>query len=324
MVPELRRAGWRWSADLSLRDPGVGAVLRMMFSGLFGMSVSQVNVAVMGLLAAYAGPGVKTYLTNGYRLATLPMALTSASMATAMLPRVTDLMMRRQHAELAALIGFSRRVDLLLTMPAALGLMFFGLPITQLLFEYGEWKATDSVAVYWVLFVMSPSLLLWGAIRLIVPLFHARQDAFTPVRTAAASLAVSISVGVIATVVFDLRHVGLAIADVLATVTNYLLLRRHLGKELGEILNDSNTTEAFWKCLAAGVVGVGGCALVYFGIARHYGASSSIETALRLVPLMALSAVIYFLLCRAFNVPDSDRVVGFIRGCWRPKPAPVA
>jgi putative peptidoglycan lipid II flippase len=290
------------------------------------MSLSQVSLTLTGLLAAFAGPGVKTYLMHGSRLIWLPMALTSAAMATAMLPSVTNFLIRKEHAELSALIGFSRRVDLVFMMPAALGLMFFGLPIIQMLFQHGAWTAADSVGVYWVLLFMAPSLLIFGSIRLILPLFYARQDVMTPVRAATAALAVSLLAGALATFVFNGRHVGLAIANLLGTVTNYLFLKRRIQKELGPVLSRTGTSEAFFKCLSAGVIAIGGCALIYFAfLDRDAVGDSTVDRALRLMPLIGMSALIYFVLCRVFNVPDADRAFELIRRRLKPAaPEPLS
>jgi putative peptidoglycan lipid II flippase len=129
----------------------------MMGVGLFGLGITQINIAVALFFAAFLGEGNVTWLTYANRLIQFPMALTATAMATAMLPGLTGLALDGKHDELRGVMGFSKRVELVLMLPAMLGLMFFGMPIVTLLFERGAFTAEDAAGTTAALLYYAPA-----------------------------------------------------------------------------------------------------------------------------------------------------------------------
>lgn len=314
MTPTLARAGWRWRAQFSTQDPDVRNLFRMMGVGLFGLGITQINIAVALFFAAFLGEGNVTYLTYANRLIQFPMALTATAMATAMLPNLTQLLLDGEHGQLRRVIGFAKRVEIVLMMPAMLGLIFFGLPIVELLFERGAFTPGDSAGTNGALLYYALGLLPLGWLRLILPIFYARKDVTTPVKAAFVSMLVNIALGAFFTFFTGMEQRGLALASTLAACVNYGMLQFYLQRDPAKPLAESRMSETLLKSSIAGLLGVGVPWLIYTGIAGRWEIGDALlARAALLLPMIALSMPLYFALAHFLRVPESDRAVELIR-----------
>lgn len=314
MTPTLARAGWRWRAQFSTQDPDVRNLFRMMGVGLFGLGITQINIAVALFFAAFLGEGNVTYLTYANRLIQFPMALTATAMATAMLPNLTQLLLDGEHGQLRRVIGFAKRVEIVLMVPAMLGLIFFGLPIVELLFERGAFTPEDSVGTNGALLYYALGLLPLGWLRLILPIFYARKDVTTPVKAAFVSMVANIALGAFFTFFTGMEQRGLALASTLAAFVNYGMLQFYLQRDPAKPLAESRLSETLLKSALAGLLGVGIPWLIYTGIASRWETGDALlARAALLLPMIALSVPLYFALAHFFRVPESDRAVELIR-----------
>jgi putative peptidoglycan lipid II flippase len=286
----------------------------MMSVGLFGLGITQVNIAVALFFAAFLGEGNVTYLTYANRLIQFPMALTATAMATAMLPNLTQLLLDGEHGELRRTMGFAKRVEVVLMLPAMLGLILFGMPIVELLFERGAFTPEDSTGTNGALLYYALGLLPLGWLRLILPVFYARKDVTTPVKAAFVSMLANIALGAFFTFFTSMEQRGLALASTLAAFVNYGVLQFYLARDPAMPLAESRLTETMVKCSLAGLLGVGGPWLLYHGAGNLWGyGDATFHRALLLIPAVAISIPLYFALAHLFRVPESDRAVDMIR-----------
>src|SRR5204863_1498638 len=88
--PALRREGFRYRPTLNVRDPGLRDVLLLMGPGTLGLAATQVNIFVNTLLATSQGTGAVSWLAYAFRVMYLPIGLFGVSIATAVLPAVSQ------------------------------------------------------------------------------------------------------------------------------------------------------------------------------------------------------------------------------------------
>src|SRR6476619_368731 len=141
LLPALGRLGllsmpvWGWS------HAGVRKVMRLMVPTLFGSSVAQVNLLFDTWIAAYLLTRWQTWLSLADRFLELPLGVFGIAFGTVMLPALS------QHHVKADREGFSRALDwglrntLLISVPAALGLMLLGEPLVATMFQHGRFSA---------------------------------------------------------------------------------------------------------------------------------------------------------------------------------------
>ncbi len=322
MIPPMTKHGWRWELDSPRGDAEVRKLFGIMGTGLFGMSVNQINLSVASIFATYSGVGVKTYLTNAGRLIQFPMALTATAMATAMLPQLTRYMLEGKNKELRDVMGFIKRVEMVLMLPAVLGLMFFGLPIVELIFQRRKWTEEASIGTADALLFYAPALIPFGWSRIVLPLYYARKDIATTVKAAIVGVIVNIALGAFFTFYSHLAQRGLAIASTAAAFADYGMLTWQMRRDPAQPLAESRTAETFLKCLVAGLIAIGGGRMLYGFLAGQWPSwfagifgplDSTLGRGVLLLPLIVLSSAIYFPLCHLFRVPDSDKAFGMIK-----------
>jgi putative peptidoglycan lipid II flippase len=131
----------------------------------------------------------------------------------------------------AAIAQQNRAIELvlLLTLPAAAGLVAVAAPIINVLFQHGAFTAADTNQTARALAAFALGLPAYVLIKVLTPGFHARGDTTTPVRVALGSMLVNLAANL--TLVWPLGHIGIALGTALSAWVNagvlaWLLVRR--------------------------------------------------------------------------------------------------
>lgn len=231
-LPALFRHGFRYRLSVDYGNPAVRKIGVLLLPALFGMAVYQLSVFSSTFLGSFLDQqGSITYLYYGNRLLEFPLGIFGVAIATAVLPTMSAYAANDDTTKLIDTLSFALRLMLFITFPATIGLIVLRLPIVKLLFEHGYFTPEASVeTAQAVLYYMLGLPAVAGA-RIIVPVFYALKDTFTPVKCGAASLVVNIVCSL--ALMIPLQHSGLAFANSLSSIF-YLgllvwLLRRRLG-----------------------------------------------------------------------------------------------
>jgi putative peptidoglycan lipid II flippase len=225
----------RWDT----KHPGVKRILTLMIPALFGVSVSQINLLLDTVLASLLPAGSVSWLYYSDRLTELPLGIFAIAVATVILPNLSSQQARAKAADkdpaFAATLHWALGLIVLVALPATAALVVLAKPILTTLFQYGAFSPEDVDKAAWSLRAYSVGLTAFMLIKVLAPGYYARQDMKTPVR-----------IGIIAMVsnmvmnplfifplmwVFDLGHVGLALATSVAAWLNAGLLYRGLRRE---------------------------------------------------------------------------------------------
>lgn len=230
-LPSLHRAGmalgWLWQPD----HPGLKRMGLLLIPTLVGLSVSQVNIFINTLLASYLARGSVTYLYYAMRLVQFPLGVFGVALSTALLPTMSSHAAKQNLAALRDTLGFGLRLILFIAIPAMVGLITLRTPIIHVLFEHGKFVAADTAGTAAALFGYTVGLWAFAGVRVVVPVFYARQDTKTPVVVAA--LAVLANVVLSLLLMGPLAHAGLALATALASTLNFVVLLVVLRRRLG-------------------------------------------------------------------------------------------
>ena len=90
-LPFLARIGRLPKPVWTPKDEGVGRVMRLMITALFGVSVSQINLLLDTVLASLLPDGSVAWLYYSDRLTELPLGVFGIAIATVILPNLSDL-----------------------------------------------------------------------------------------------------------------------------------------------------------------------------------------------------------------------------------------
>jgi putative peptidoglycan lipid II flippase len=249
--PLLRREGFRWRAELHLRDEGLRQVLMLMGPGALGLAAVQINILVNTVLATGEGEGAVSWLNYAFRLMYLPIGLFGVSVATAALPLIARHVERKEMEALRSTISGGLRMMLMVNVPATVGLIVLASPIVALIFERGEFTAADTAATAAALAFYAPGLVGYSAVKIAVPSFYALRQSRTPV--AVSAMTVGLNVGLNLALVRVMGFRGLALGTAVAALFNAGLLLWLLARRIGG-LEGRRVAVASAKILVASIV----------------------------------------------------------------------
>ncbi|HTZ99391.1 MAG TPA: murein biosynthesis integral membrane protein MurJ [Candidatus Aquilonibacter sp.] len=295
-VPALVKRGMRFVPQLSLSDPGVRKVGRLMGPAFFGTGVYQINLFVDTIFATSPRmpSGTITSLYVADRLMQLVLGSYAIAMSTAILPAMSHQIAAGKWDEMKHTFGFALRIVSFITIPAAVGLILLRRPIVQVLFQHGQFVAESTRLTAHALLFYSLGLPAYAAIKLITPMYYSTQDTLTPARIGAWALAANIALNAIF-LLFFYRYLTNACPALASSLTAYfnfaalfLLFRKRYGRlgATGLVASIAKMT----VCAAA-------MAAISFAAVRMAGFSTAghiVTQAALLLAVVTVSTAVYF------------------------------
>ncbi|MBI4373444.1 MAG: murein biosynthesis integral membrane protein MurJ, partial [Deltaproteobacteria bacterium] len=231
--PILKRFGFFPKLTWRPKDPGVKKIIGMMVPSAFGAAVYQFNVIVVTLLASFLPSGSVSYLWYADRLMEFPLGIFAISMATVLLPSLSEYAARKDIEGLKETFRFGLRIIFFITLPAAGGLIVLSEPIIRIIYQHGSFSPESTRMTAQALIFFSLGLPFISGVRVTSNAFFSLQDAKTPVK--AASLAVVVNLVLSLLLMKPMAHNGLALAISLSAVFNFIFQLIDFRKKVGQI-----------------------------------------------------------------------------------------
>ena len=284
------RAGMALRLPRPRLTPQMRVLLRRMAPGLIGAGVTQLNLAVDVIIASLLPPGSVSLLYYADRVQQLPLGTIGTAVGTALLPLLSR-QVRAGEAEAAGgTMNRALEYALLLTLPAAMGLIVAAQPIMGALFGRGAFGPDAVRGSAQALAAYALGLPAFVLVKVLAPGFFARGDTATPVKIGLAAVALNLALNL--AFMRPLQWVGPALATSLAAMFNVAGLGAVLMRR-GELAFDAGLRRRFPRMLAAtGVLGAvlwGAQLGVYAPLAARHGGR-----AVALTMLVALGLASYF------------------------------
>jgi putative peptidoglycan lipid II flippase len=234
-VPGLVRYKARWTP--TLRHPDFGAVLRLMGPRMLGLSVTYVNFVLPTYFGSRLATGAIASYEYGWRLMQFPETIIGTALGLTVFPTLSQQANAGDRKGLRATSAWALRLVLALAIPAAVGLVVLGRPLTALFLQRGAFDAEVTDRVYRGLQAFALGLVAHSALEVSSRLFYAQRDMWTPLWTAAAGLATNLAVSWL--LLARLEHVGLALANSLGAGVQVLLLQAVSAWRLRDVAPDA-------------------------------------------------------------------------------------
>lgn len=230
-LPLLWRVGFRAQWVLDLRDAGLHRILMLMLPAVVGLSATQINIFINTFYAASCAQGSVSWLNYAYRLVHLPMGLFGVALMVATLPVVSRHAATQDHEALKGAFQSSLGLALLVTVPAAGGLIFLAQPIIALIYQHGHFTALDTQQTAAALALYAVGLLAFAGVKIMVPVFYALNDTRVPV--VGSFLTVAANLVIINLTLAPLQHRAIALSTSLSMIINCIFLGAVLYRKLG-------------------------------------------------------------------------------------------
>lgn len=259
----VRAAGMPLGLVAPRLSPRVKQLLKRILPVVFGASLYQLNLLVDKIIATLVAVGAVSWLYFADRVNQLPLGVIGVGIGVALLPLLSRSIQSGKEADALHAQNRAIEISLMLTLPAAVGLLVLAGPIAATLYERGAFTAADREAVSAALAAFAAGLPAYVLIKALAPGFFGRQDTATPVKISVAAMIVNIILNLI--LMWPFGHVGIALATAISAWLNagllagVLIRRKHLVpdarllKRLPRILFASAVMGgALWASLALG------------------------------------------------------------------------
>jgi len=304
-LPSFYKQGYGLAPLWKPRHPGMIRMVKLIGPAVIGMAVAQINVVVSTTLATLLPEGSVTYLFYAMRLAHFPVGVFGVAVGTAVLPSLSTHAANKDFDALREDFSFSLRLLLFVSLPSMAGLIALKEPIVNLLLQRGAWTYVATVGTSQALMYYSFGLWAYMGVRVVAPAFYSMQDTKTPVK--AGVIALTLNVVLSFALMGPLKHSGLALANALSSMLNFMMLMLLLRKKLQRVEGRRILRSFLKSAFASAVMGVLAWAVLRQPMWTMHG-DTGLKAALML-GVIAGSALLYVILSRILGCEELDFIV---------------
>lgn len=219
------RAGFRFFlTSFSAQDKDVKKLLKNMGPATLSAGVSQLNIFFSQSIASFI-PGAVSILSYADRIYQFPLSIIGVTFSTILLPELSRTY-KTNDIELANKIqNKAVKASLLLSLPAAFGIICLAHPIIHIIYQRGAFSALDTLNTANAISAFALGLPAFILNKILTPIFYANHDTKTPLKITIYSLLANTVLNVIFMIPF--AHVGIALGSSIAGWLNVWLLYKY-------------------------------------------------------------------------------------------------
>ena len=297
----VKRADWR--------DSRVRRVLILMLPVTISLGLINLNLVINSMVGFLVSEQAPAAIDKAFRIYMLPQGVFSVAIATVLFPTLARFAARADLDGLRSTMANGMRQILLLLVPATAAILVLSEPMTQLVYERGEFDETSTALVSEALFWFAFSLPFNGLFLLLTRTFFSLQRPWLPTAISVGNLAITAGAALLLYKPFGVGGIVAAtgIATIVSVVAQAWLLRGPLGRlELGRLIWSGSRI-----LLAAGVL-AGTSYLVWDLLDAELGAGLGAQIA-SLGLALAAGAAVYLAAILAMRVPEANQVLRVVR-----------
>ncbi len=231
------RINWRFERSIS---PEVRRVLILMLPVTLSLGLINFNLVINSFFGTLVSDRAPAAIDKAFRIYMLPQGIFSVAITTVVFPSLARFAAREQFDNLRATMANGMRQILLLLVPAAAATLVLAEPMTRLVYQRGEFDASQTDLVATALFWFAFSLPFNGLFLLLTRTFFSLQRPWVPTAISGVNLAIT---AIAALALYSSFGVGgivaaTAIATAVSVLAQAVILRRDLGGlELGRFID---------------------------------------------------------------------------------------
>jgi putative peptidoglycan lipid II flippase len=268
------------------------------------------NLSVDSIFATLISDEAPAAIDKAFRIYMLPQGVFAVALATVIFPTLSRLVARDDHTGLRTTLAHGTRQMLFLLVPTTAALLVLSDPITQVIYQRGEFDAAQTDLVSEALFFFAFSLPFAGVNLLLIRTFFSLQRPWTPTAIALANLALNAGLDAILYKPLGIGGIPLstAIVSLVTTVALVAVLRRLIGG-----IDARRTLDAALRIAVASAL----LALVALGVKALLDGVLSESNVSQLVVIAAAGAAglaAYAAASAALRIEEAREVAAIVRG----------
>jgi putative peptidoglycan lipid II flippase len=222
-IPFLKKTGFTFLFTTKIFDKKVIKALTLMVPVIVSGGIYQINIVISQNIASYLPNGQVIALDYSYRLIEIVLGAFAVSLATVVLPVLSDSVANNKQEEVEDIIIFSLKLTALVAIPATVGLFILRYDIVSLIYQRYSFSEESVKLVATALAYHSFGLLFIAIYRILVRYFYAHKDMKTPLIVSLISVVINIALCYYLAPILQLGGIALAIT-VSSAVSSLMLL----------------------------------------------------------------------------------------------------
>jgi putative peptidoglycan lipid II flippase len=160
-------------------NPKVKFFFKKLLPSIFSSGVTQINILIGTIIASFES-GAVSYLYYADRVYQINLAIAGIAIGTVALPVLSNKIKSGDQFEINNIQNKSLELSLLLSIPAAFGLLIASIEIVNALFGYGSFKEGDILLTAKALYFFGLGIPAFSLVKILSNFFFARDNTKTP------------------------------------------------------------------------------------------------------------------------------------------------
>ena len=152
---------------------------KKLLPSIFSSGITQINILVGTIIASFQS-GAVSYLYYADRVYQINLAIAGIAVGTVALPALSKSVKLKDHKSINLIQNRSIELSLLLSLPAAFGLLIASKQIVNCLFGYGSFDSVDVIYTSLALTFFSIGVPAFALIKVLSNFYFARDNTKTP------------------------------------------------------------------------------------------------------------------------------------------------
>jgi putative peptidoglycan lipid II flippase len=309
-LPWLRRTGFRIVRSFDWRDERVKRVMKLMLPVTLGLGLINFNLSVDSIFATLISDQAPAAIDKAFRIYMLPQGVIAVALATVIFPTLSRLAARNDREGLRGTLAHSTRQMLFLLVPMTAVLLVLSDPITQVIYQRGQFDVAQTNLVSEALFYFAFSLPFAGVNLILIRTFFSLQRPWTPTLIALANLGVNAGLDAILYKPMGIGGIpfSTAIVSLVTTVLLVTVLRRLIGG-----LDARRTLDVSFRILIAATL----LALAALGVKALLDSALPSSSGAQLIVIAAAGGaglLVYAAASSALRIPEARELAALVKG----------
>jgi len=232
-LPLVRKIGFSYKPNISLKDPGVRTILRLMWPRTLSNGIFQFgSILIVSLVSFLPSPGRNYVIFDlAQAIAFAPVALIGQAIAQATFPVLSREKDRKDHFKATFINSFNQMLYLIL--PISVLILILRIPLVRLVFGAPklDWPAT--VLTGQTLAFFSLGIFAQALLTLVYRAFYALHDTKTPLIVGSITTVFMLLFGYFLVVPMKMGIQSIAFAYTLASIFQLIVLLYLLSRATG-------------------------------------------------------------------------------------------
>lgn len=308
-LPAVKKTGLKYNFNVNLKDENVKSMITLVLPVLIGVGVEQINTLVDGTLATTFGEGVVAAFNYANRLYGFVSAIFVSSLLSVVYPMMAKSSASNDDVAFKESIKNTMNIIIIFIIPICIGTIVLADPIVKILFQRGQFNASDTIMTANILMVYIIGIIAFSLRHVMSRAFYSIHDTKTPMVNGAIAIVFNIVLNLILSKYMG--YIGLAVATTIAAFIGLLLFIVSLQRKIGNFGIKKIISTSLKSLIAATIMGI--VTSICFNKLSIILGSGFIKEALTLGVSIIIGALVYGIIVTVLRVDEAKYIFDIVK-----------